>query len=187
MVRAIILVANGTEEIEAVVPIDILRRANVSVLVLSVEDELIVKCARETQIKADAKLRDLIIADLVNEYDCLVLPGGLQGAKTFASNFKVQELLAACNNNKILLGLICAAPLALIAAKIGKGQRITSHPSIKHELEHYYNYETENVVVDNHLITSRGPGTAFLFSFQLVQELMGPEVLAKVKEPMMIV
>ena len=105
---ALVLIANGTEEIEATVTIDVLRRGDVKVAVLSVESKLTVTCARETKIQADSLLKDHPIQDLLKDHDCLVLPGGIQGAKTFAGTSAILDLIRAFNDAGKLLGSICA-------------------------------------------------------------------------------
>ena len=109
MKKAIVLVANGTEEIEAVVAIDVLRRATVHVLVLSL-DSLLVTCARATKLQADSLLKDHSNKDLM-EFDCLVLPGGLKGAESFASSSRVLELLQLFTRANKIVGSICAGSM----------------------------------------------------------------------------
>jgi protein DJ-1 len=115
-----------------------------------------------------------------------VLPGGLKGAQTFASSTKIHQLLHQFDKENKLIGIICASPIVMKAASFGFNRSITSHPSVKTELDQHYNYLQDNVVVDGNLVTSRGPGTSFLFALKLVELLCGVEVYETVRGPLMI-
>lgn len=86
-----------------------------------------------------------------------------------------------------LVGVICAGSLAIKSADIAKGKRITSHPSVKGDLEKEYNYSEEAVVVEGNLISSRGPGTALLWALTMVEKLAGKEKRDEVAGPMMLI
>ena len=164
--RALVIIANGTEEMEAVISIDILRRAGVIVTVAGLTD--IVICSRQVTLVADFTLDQLD-----SNFDLLVLPGGLRGAQAFQESKLVQSLLKDFENQDKLVGIICASPICLVAQKIFAGRKITSHPSVKSQLDSLYNYQEDRVVVDGNLITSRGPGTTFEFALKLVELLCG--------------
>jgi DJ-1 family protein len=173
--QALVLVANGTEEMEAVTVIDVLRRADIHVTVFSLTGKEVL-CSRGIRLIADT-------IDTPSElFDCIVLPGGMQGAKTFASDERVHQLLKA--HEAKLIAVICASPIALEAWKIHNGSRITSHPCVKDQLTSFV-YVEESVVVDK-MITSRGPGTALEFALAIVERLQGQAIKDKVKAPMMI-
>lgn len=89
------------------------------------------------------------------------------------------------DSKKKWIGIICASPIALKAASVGFGRKITSHPSVKDQLKEY-DYREDDVVVDGNLVTSRGPGTSFLFALKLVELVVGLEIKNKVQSPMMI-
>lgn len=79
-----------------------------------------------------------------------------------------------------LVAVICASTLAIHAAKVFKGKKATSYPSLRSQVEDLYDYQEEDVVIDGNLITSRGPGTAMTFALAIVQALVGQERRDKV-------
>lgn len=143
----------------------------VAVTIAGVWDGSCVKCSRNVKICTDAMFTDAVDKN----YDIVVLPGGLNGSKAFASSVEVGELLQKQDKENKLIAAICAAPTALKTHNIGKGKRITSYPSLKNDLCNYYEYSDETVVIDGNLITSRGPATAFDFSLAIVETLLGKE------------
>lgn len=132
--------------------------------------------------------------DLYQSFSLLVLPGGLPGAQAFADSHPVHSLLKDFYSNGRLLGAICAAPLALKEARIGGGReswvegkiRLTSHPTVRAELELDFAYAEDDVVVHKHLVTSRGPGTAIAFALKLIEILLGKAKADEVRGPLMM-
>ncbi|KAI8903561.1 class I glutamine amidotransferase-like protein [Gorgonomyces haynaldii] len=124
---------------EAVISIDVLRRAGIQVTVCGVDDGTI-ECSRQVKIVPDTR-----ISQLENDYDLLVLPGGLGGAKTFSSDVRVQDLLQSFFESQKWIGIICASPISLLSRGLGKGRKITSHPSVKSQMVGY-DYQEERVV-----------------------------------------
>lgn len=98
---------------------------------------------------------------------------------------KIGKILKNFEQSNKLLAVICASPIALEKHNIGAGKKITSHPSIAKQLTRYQ-YCEDSVVNDRGLITSRGPGTAFEFAFEIVKQLMGEEKVKEIKTPMML-
>nr|CAB3264656.1 protein DJ-1-like [Phallusia mammillata] len=180
--KAMVLVADGTEEMEAVIVIDVLRRAGVNVTVAGVEGDKPITCSRQVKIVPDA---DIATALQSGPYDAIVLPGGMQGAKTFAKASVVKDILSEQNQAQRIVGAICAAPIALKAHGLCLGKSLTSYPAVKPELEGY-NYSEAKVVKDGNLITSQGPGTAFDFALALVEALFDKEKRDEVAKPMLI-
>ncbi|XP_022658263.1 protein dj-1beta-like [Varroa destructor] len=177
---ACVLLAQGAEEMEAVIAIDCLRRAGITVTVVGV-DATQVKCSREVTIVADKAL-----ADVENQiFDVVVLPGGLQGAKTLSANPTVGKMLKVQEGAGRIVAAICAAPMALAAHGIGKGKNATIYPTMESHLPGY-NCKDDNVVVDGKMITSRGPGTAFQFALRIIKELLGEEKAKSVAKPMLV-
>ncbi|XP_003741660.1 protein dj-1beta [Galendromus occidentalis] len=177
--NACVLLAHGSEEMEAVIVIDVLRRAGLKVTVAGV-DGTELKCSRDIVIKADKSLEDA----RKEKFDVVVLPGGLKGSETFCANAKVGEMLKEQESSGRTIGAICAAPMALAAHNIGKGKNVTIYPSMESKMEGYTCKE-DRVVVDGKLITSRGPGTAFDFACTLVRELLGAEKAQETAKPML--
>lgn len=167
--RALIAVADGVEDLEVVTLIDVLRRAEIEVLVASVEARRMFSCARGTRLTADAMLADVLAQD----FDLIVLPGGMPGAQHLADHQplaeRVREQAAA---GKLFAG-ICAAPaLALQGYGVLKQRRMTCYPGFSERLSGC-TFVDEPVVVDGNCITSQGPGTALAFALTLVEQLCG--------------
>lgn len=191
MPSALILIANGTEEIEAVVTIDILRRADFKVTIASVENASFIVCSRFVKIVPDIALSDLSIQEQRN-FDILVLPGGLIGAETFQTSDLVQKLLeyylSDDQKSKRHVGMICAAPIALLPNRLAKNSTITCYPSFKDQMRDAgYILDDAKVVLDGNLITSQGPGTSFVFALQIVETLVSREKREKAATPMLLI
>ena len=165
MKRVAVFLAEGFEEIEALTVVDILRRVNITCDMVSLKD-LEVKGAHNILVKADK-----IISDEIKEYDLIVLPGGMPGAKNLQNSSDVIEIIKHFNENKKLIGAICAAPIVLSTAQVIDGKNITSYPGFEDELKGCNYIEDEAVVVDDNIITSRGPATAIAFSYKLIEAL----------------
>lgn len=169
---AIVLIADGTEEMETVITVDVLRRAGIAVTIAGLANAKCVKCSRDVKICVDANFADAIKDQ---KYDAVILPGGLGGSKTFASSAEVGKLLQEQEKENRLIAAICAAPTALKAHGIGKGKQITSYPAMKNQLSDEYKYLEDKVVTDGNLITSRGPATAFVFGLAIIEKLLNKE------------
>lgn len=172
---ALVLLANGVEEMEAVITIDILRRASINVTTASFNSPTL--CSRKVII-----VPDMLVQDLKLDYDMLVLPGGLEAARTFEKSDLVKDLLNKYLETGKYVGIICASPIALKNTN-AKGMRITSHPSVRDQLVGF-DYCEDDVVIDGKLITSRGPGTAFKFALKLAELLAGTQVVEAIKKAM---
>jgi len=117
------------------------------------------------------------------KYDILVIPGGAQGAATLSKSAAVQELVREFIKDDKIVGMICAGSLTALTSKLPH-QPLTSHPSVKSDLEKHFAYSEDSVVVSGKLVTSRGPGTAFPFALTLISMLLGPEKRNEVARPM---
>jgi 4-methyl-5(b-hydroxyethyl)-thiazole monophosphate biosynthesis len=161
MAKVAVLLADGFEEIEAVTVIDVLRRAGVEVVAASLQGDGALG-SHAIRVAADCTLDELNS----DELDAVVLPGGMPGAEKLRDDQRVIQLLQRLAGARKLVAAICAAPIALDAAGVIEGRRATSYPGF--ELPDA-DYVTDRVVQDDHLVTSRGPGTALEFSVVLVQ------------------
>lgn len=167
MAKVLVLLADGFEEIEAVTIIDVLRRAEVEVTVVGLGDGP-ARGSHGIPIVPERHMDQMRIDD----YDGLVLPGGMPGAANLRDDKRVLAMIRRFNADGKLLGAICAAPIALEAAGVLSGRRATAFPGF--ELPGAV-YAEERVVADGPLITSRGAGTAMEFALTLVERLTGAE------------
>jgi DJ-1 family protein len=162
-IKVLIPIAHGTEEMEAVIIADILRRAGMNVKIAG-ETE-IVTCSRGVKI-----IPDIIINKIEKdmEFDLIVLPGGNAGVQNLTDNDHLEDILANHKENGRHLAAICAAPLVLSAhGIINRSDAITSHPSVRDQLLDY-DYREESVVAGEKITTSRGAGTAIPFALSLI-------------------
>lgn len=180
---ALVILAEGAEEMEAVITTDVLRRGKVKTVIGGLGSADPVTCSRSVVVKPDMSLEDAVKQ---GPYDAVILPGGLGGSQNLAKSAKVKELLQEQEQSGRIIGAICAAPTALHAHGIAKGKTVTSHPSVKDKLDGY-TYSEERVVRDGNLVTSRGPGTAFEFGIELVRAVRGDDGEAeKLAGPMLL-
>ncbi|KAG2681713.1 hypothetical protein I3843_11G157400 [Carya illinoinensis] len=181
--KILVPIANGTEEMEAVVIIDILRRAKANVVVASVEDKLEILASRKVKLVAD-----VLLDDAANHlFDLIVLPGGLGGAQAFANSEKLVTLLKKQREINRPYGAICASP-ALVLEPHGllKGKKATAFPALCNKLSDQSEVENR-VVVDGTLITSRGPGTSMEFALAIVEKLFGRQKAQELAKMMLVV
>jgi len=178
---ALVILAEGFEEIEAIACIDTLRRANIGVTVAGLQT-LVTKGAHNISITADKEL-DRITGD----FDALILPGGMPGAMNLASSQKVKSLILEMQSCGKIIAAICASP-AMVLAPTGilKNKSATCFPGMQNNLDKTTKYKTESVVIDGNIITSRGPGTALLFACSIAEKLLGIDTSEKLKKDMLI-
>ena len=178
---ALVPIADGTEELEAVCIIDVLRRAGVSVTVASA-DQLRVTASRGTTLVADRP-----IGDCVGEtYDLVVLPGGMPGAEHLRDSKDLETILERQRREGRLYAAICAAPVLVLQHHgLLDGRRATCHPDFASQLHDAAKVENR-VVVDGPCVTSRGPGTALEFALKLVELLYDEQKAQAVAERMLV-
>eukprot|EP00002_Diphylleia_rotans_P032519 TRINITY_DN683_c0_g1_i2.p1 TRINITY_DN683_c0_g1~~TRINITY_DN683_c0_g1_i2.p1 ORF type:complete len:193 (+),score=50.16 TRINITY_DN683_c0_g1_i2:69-647(+) len=162
-------IADGSEDIETVCIIDVLRRASIDVTVASVAPQQSITAARGTRITADCLISDCAAKD----FDFIALPGGLPGAKHLAENEALIQMLKSQKSSNKGYGAICASP-ALVLQHHGliDGMEATCYPAFQEKIPAY---RQDNVVISGNCITSRGPATAISFSLAIVQALVGRE------------
>ena len=167
--KALVPIANGTESLEAVTLINIMRRGGVHVIVASIESELGVVGTLDIPLKADVLFKDVV----TQEFDLIALPGGQVGAENLAAHKPLIEKLHAQRIAHKWYGAICATP-ALVLSPHGllDGKQATCYPMLRDKLIHYVD---QPVVVDGHCITSQGPATSVAFGIKLVEILCGIE------------
>ncbi len=182
MPRALVVIAEGTEEMEATIVVDLLRRAEIDVVVAGLDGDAPVRMSRGVRM-----LPDVALADAPDDFDALVLPGGRGGADRFAASEAIAARLAAFEESGRLVGAICAAPIALVSHNRFAGHRMTCHPSVDDIVAPFAEHTTTPVTEDRNLVTSRGPGTAFVFGLALIARLESDEVAQRVRDPLMLV
>ena len=179
--KVLVPIANGSEEIEAVCIIDILRRAGAEVTVASVHD-LQITASRGLRVVADK-----LLEECVNEtYDLIALPGGIPGAEHLRDTPQLIEMLKRQRAQGRLFAAICASPAVVLQHHgLLENRQVTGHPAFVDRLENKQAIESRTVV-DGNCITSRGPGTAIEFALKLVEALYGSEKMLEVGGPMVL-
>ncbi|KAI0284615.1 class I glutamine amidotransferase-like protein [Russula aff. rugulosa BPL654] len=185
MPSALVLIANGTEEMEFTIVYDTLVRAGVtctSAFVTSGQPETApdaAQCSRGVRIVPDTSLSQLSSSN-AGEYDAIIIPD-------YFSSSLVQSLVKNFYEKGKLVGMICAASLVAKSSHLPR-QPLTSHPSVKEQLDKDFDYREDSVVISGNLITRLSylilPGTAFPFAFALVERLCGAQKRAEVIGPM---
>jgi protein deglycase len=170
--------AEGCEELEAVTIIDILRRAGIDVVTAGLEPGP-VRASRGVVLVPDTLLEHVMHDD----FDMIVLPGGKGGADRLAEDQRIRDLLVRATERGNYIAAICAAPGVLAKAGLLTGRRATSFPGILDERTDI-ELSKDPVVVDDRIITSRGPGTAMDFALELVRLLMGDTARSEVEAPL---
>ena len=175
MKRVLVPLAEGFEELEAVTIIDILRRAGIEVVVASLAGSPVAG-AHGIRLAADTPLDALA----GQEFDMIALPGGMPGAEHLKKDARIAGIIQRLHETGRPVAAICAAPMVLAAAGVLDGRRATSYPGFLKDAPGT-TVVNESVVVDQGVITSRGPGTALDFALALVAELSGPAVRQQVE------
>ena len=168
--------ADGFEEVEALAPLDILRRAGVEVTTLGVTGEYVTG-AHNIVVKADKPLS----AAVKENIDAVILPGGLGGTNNMDESEDVKALVQYAADNNKLVCAICAAPSILGKMGLLEGKEATCYPGFEDTFKGGI-YKKQSVVKCNNFITSDGMGSAYKFGFEITAALCGNEVAEKVKE-----
>lgn len=183
MKTALILLAEGFEEVEALTPADYLRRAGLAAVLVSVSGEPSVKGARGVTVMAD-----IAFSKLKGDFECLILPGGMPGTRNLASHQGVVSLTRRAMSEGRIVAAICAAPALVLgkAAGVLGGRRFTCYPGMEADSGPAGAFSAERVVVDGKLITSRAAGSAGEFSVAIVEALCGREKAREVAEAVLL-
>lgn len=159
-----VLCKDGFEEIEALTPVDVLRRANVHVDLVGMDD-LKVTSSHQITIQMDC-----VFNDQIKEYDGIVIPGGLPGATNLRDDARVIEIVQQFNQEYKLIAAICAGPIVLAKAGILKDKICTCSPGFETQLTGA-NYQEAIVQKDDHIITGKGPAAALEFGYTILESL----------------
>ncbi|MFH0832138.1 MAG: DJ-1 family glyoxalase III [Candidatus Aenigmatarchaeota archaeon] len=176
--KALVILANGFEEIESFAVVDILRRAKIDVTVAGLIST-IVESSHAVRVMADKRLGDIN----TNDYDILILPGGNPGYKNLANSQIVINLVKNFEKKKKLIAAICGAPSVLAKAGIMEDRIGTIATGLEKELPRV---RDAKVIVDKNVITSKGPGTAIEFALKIVEIISGKGVEKKLREQMAV-
>jgi 4-methyl-5(b-hydroxyethyl)-thiazole monophosphate biosynthesis len=182
---ALIPIADGCEEIEAITVIDVLRRAGVEVSVAAVNQDqsLSISGAHSIQINADCTIDSCVNS----AWDLIAVPGGIPGAEHLANCHQLEALLCSQVRDGKLYAAICAAPALVLGSKgLLEDRTATGHPMFQQNLNAKELNSESKVVVDGNCITSQGPGTALDFALELVEQLCGVVKREEVGAPMVL-
>lgn len=183
MARALVPLADGVEEMEAVIIIDTLRRAKWEVVSASVPKaggaEIV--GSRGVKLLPDTEWHSID----PGSFDVLVLPGGSEGTRALSSDKSVLETVRSFVRAQKPVAAICAAPLVLQSAGVLNGRKATCHPAVREELTSA-RVQDERVVIDGQIVTSRGPGTAFEFALAIIRLVDGSDAADTVAEGLVL-
>ena len=170
--------AQGCEELEAITITDLLTRAGIKVVTAGLDDQVVV-ASRGIKLIPDKLLNEV----LEDNFDMIVLPGGLPGADHLNNDPRIQTIVKKLAANNKYTAAICAAPRVLATAGILEGKHATSFPGALDQFPvNNMTYEERSVVIDGNVITSRGPGTAMDFTLTLIELLLSKEKRDEVEE-----
>lgn len=181
MKKAIVFLADGFEEMEALGTVDILRRGGIEVTTVSIAAVPVVKGAHNVPVTADTILEDVNLA----EADALVLPGGMPGASNLNASEPVKEALLQQYREGRIVAAICAAPMVLGGLGLLKGRKATCYPGFEPKLIDA-DVTGEAVEVSDNVITGKGPGLVINFALAIVAALKGDAVAEEVAAGLLI-
>ena len=181
--KVALFIENGSEELEFIAPLDIMRRANLEVDLISANNEDFITSSHNVKIIADKKINEV---NNILDYDAIVIPGGMPGSTLLRDNKKIIEFYQTMYNSGKLVAAICAAPIVLSAAGITDDKEVTSYPGFDKEIN-YKNYNSgKAVVIDKNVITAQGPAVAILFGYEIVNYLLQDNTAEDVKQAMLV-
>jgi 4-methyl-5(b-hydroxyethyl)-thiazole monophosphate biosynthesis len=180
--RALIALAEGTDDLQTVTLIDVLRRAKIEVVVASIEGRRMLTCTRGTRLTSDAMLVDL----LAQPFDLIALPGGAVGSQHLAAHQPLQQLIKdQAAAGRLFAGIAEAPAVALQAFGVLRQRRMTCLPSASHQLSGC-TFVDQPVVVDGNCITAQGSAAALTFALALVEQLCGKAIRTAVAGELLI-
>lgn len=174
--------ADGFEEIEAISVVDILRRADINIQMVSITGKREVTGAHSITVLADVLYENVDYSDV----DMIILPGGLQGTQTMDNHAGLKEQLLLAAQQGKWVAAICAAPTILGKMGLLKGKSATCYPGNEQYLQGADITATGSTIIDGNIITSRGPGTSLDFALTIVEALRGSELANTIRQKMII-
>lgn len=180
MAKVYVFLADGFEDVEALIPIDVLRRGAVDVTTVSVMGDFLVESAHGVRIMADALIEDVDVSDA----DLLFLPGGMPGASNLYAHEGVRKAVLAQAEKGKKIAAICAAP-AVVLAQLGilDGKLATCYPGFENMLTKA-RYTGQLITIDGNITTGEGPAAAFPFAYELLGQLVNPQTANQIAEGM---
>lgn len=180
--KAYILLADGFETIEALTPLDILRRCGIDIKTVSITDSMEVISSHGLKVMADT-----LLSTGVSDGEMLILPGGFPGYVNLRENQKVLSLVRGyCEAGKYVAA-ICGAPTVLKEAGVARGKKITCHSSVLDEVKGDYCCTCADVECDGNIVTGKGAGLSLPFALRLAEILAPASVVEKVKQGLQLV
>ena len=176
-----VFLADGFEEVEALAPVDVLRRAGLTVETVSVMEGPVVVGAHGVPVVADSMFGDIALKDA----QMLLLPGGMPGASNLDTHEGLDSMIRAFASEGKDLAAICAAPLVFGKRGLLEGRKATCYPGFEEFLKGA-EYTATLVEQDGNIITGKGPGAAMDFAFAIVEKYVGIEKVKELKQGMMI-
>lgn len=180
MKKVLVMLADGFEVIEALAVKDVCVRAGVICDLCGVKSKDVIS-SHGIKIEADVCLED----GSFNNYDAIVIPGGMPGARNLKDSIRVVELVQDYYRTSKIVASICAGPIVLAKAGILNGKNVTSYPGYEEELGNVV-YKEACVVTDQNIITSRGPATALEFSLEIIKRLGYEKEANEIREGMLV-
>lgn len=174
-----VLLADGFEELEALTPVDILRRAGKEVCTVAIGESLCVCGSHSVKVEADRAIGDITDAD-IESAELLVLPGGMPGSTNIAKSEKAKRMISGVLQHGARVGAICAAPMVLGQMGVLSGKKAVCYPNFEEYLIGATVLDIP-VVTDGMITTARGAGAAMQFALELVTLLCGKECAEKIK------
>ena len=170
------LLADGFEETELIAPVDILRRAEANVKLVSIEEGVVVTGSHDIKLCAD-----MTAAEAANlEFNAIVFPGGLKGTERLSNSVWTEKFLKIATETGAYIGAICAAPTILGKFGLLEGKKFTCYPGMEEQIEEGI-YTEKSVVCDDVFITGEAMGSSLEFGFLLCELIMGKEVSENIK------
>mgnify|MGYP000131905274 CR=1 FL=1 len=168
MPTVIIPLAEGCEELEAVTLIDLLRRADITVITASLTDNAIITASRGVRLMADTTLENVIYDD----FDMIILPGGMPGTTHLNEDNHIHALIKRLYESDKVIAALCAAPLILANMGLLNNKKVSCYPGVLTPSDWpEIKLCDEAVVIDGNIFTSRGPGTAMDFALSIIEYL----------------
>ena len=181
--KVALFVENGSEELELIAPLDILRRANIHVDLISANNEEYITSSHDVKIVVDKKINNI---DNILNYDAIVIPGGMPGSTLLRDNDKIIKFYQEMYNAGKLVAAICAAPIVLSKAGILEDKEVTSYPGFDKEINCKTYDKEKAVIVDKNVITAQWPAVAILFGYEIVNYLLQDDTAQNISDGMLV-